>query len=91
MAEGDTVMRMAIRIERAFEGREVCSAEAPNPRNPIRPGVERLVGRDLPLSYKLMRYINSAFFSLSGKVTSVSSISSGIELRPTPMAWIGTP
>lgn len=47
MAEGDTVMRMAIRIERAFEGREVCSAEAPNPRNPIRPGVERLVGRGL--------------------------------------------
>ncbi len=47
MAEGDTVMRMARRIERAFEGREVVSAEAPNPRNPIRPGVDRLEGRGL--------------------------------------------
>ena len=40
-------MRMARRIDRAFEGSQVVSAEAPNPRNPIRPGVERLVGRGL--------------------------------------------
>lgn len=40
-------MRMALRIGRAFEGRQVVAAEAPNPRNPIRPGVDRLVGRGL--------------------------------------------
>ena len=40
-------MRMALRIARAFEGRQVVAAEVPNPRNPIRPGVDRLVGRGL--------------------------------------------
>ena len=47
MAEGDTVMRMARRIEKAFTGRTIRSAEAPNPRNPIRPGVGLLEGRGL--------------------------------------------
>jgi endonuclease-8 len=47
VAEGDTVIRMARRIERAFDGRVVRSAEAPNPRSPLRPTAEKLVGRRL--------------------------------------------
>ena len=49
MAEGDTVMRMARRIEAAFGdgARSVVAADAPNPRNPIGPRVTELVGRGL--------------------------------------------
>ncbi len=47
MAEGDTVLRMARRIESAFADRTVLAAAAPNPRNPIRPGVDLLEGRGL--------------------------------------------
>lgn len=35
MAEGDSIVRMARRIESAFNGREVRKAEAPNPRSPL--------------------------------------------------------
>lgn len=44
MAEGDSVLRMARLIESAFEGREVETAEAPNPRSPLRSGASRLLG-----------------------------------------------
>ena len=47
MAEGDTVLRMARRIEGAFGDGAVLAAEAPNPMNPIGPRVEELVGRRL--------------------------------------------
>lgn len=47
MAEGDTVLRMARRIEGAFGDGSVLSAEAPNPMNPIGPRVGELVGRRL--------------------------------------------
>ena len=47
MAEGDTVLRMARRIEGAFGDGAVLSAEAPNPMNPIGPRVDELVGRSL--------------------------------------------
>ncbi|CAM2063723.1 HDOD domain-containing protein [Sulfidibacter corallicola] len=33
--------------------------------------LERLIGRDLTLSYKLLRYINSAFFSLRNEIHSI--------------------
>ncbi len=47
MAEGDSIVRMARLVESAFEGRTVESAEAPNPRSPLRAGASRLVGRRL--------------------------------------------
>ncbi|MDQ2623211.1 MAG: hypothetical protein M3Y45_09270 [Actinomycetota bacterium] len=48
MAEGDTVFRWARKLERAFEGRPILAAEAPNPRSPMRRrGVSRLVGLEL--------------------------------------------
>jgi endonuclease-8 len=47
MAEGDTVLRMARRIEAAFGEGMVLSADAPNPKNPIGPRIEELVGRRL--------------------------------------------
>ncbi len=33
--------------------------------------IERLVGQDIALSYKLLRYINSAFFALPSKIDSI--------------------
>lgn len=47
MAEGDTVLRMARRIEGAFGDGSVIAADAPNPMNPIGPRVDELVGRRL--------------------------------------------
>ncbi|HTU13959.1 MAG TPA: DNA-formamidopyrimidine glycosylase family protein [Solirubrobacterales bacterium] len=47
MAEGDTVFRWARDLERAFEGRRVECAEAPNPRSPLRRTVSRLAGLEL--------------------------------------------
>ncbi len=47
MAEGDSIVRMARLIERAFEGRRVESAEAPNPRSTLRTAAPMLVGRGL--------------------------------------------
>ena len=47
MAEGDSIVRMARLIESAFDGREVESAEAPNPRSPLRASAGRLLGRGL--------------------------------------------
>ena len=36
MAEGDSIVRMARLVESAFEGRAVDTADAPNPRSPLR-------------------------------------------------------
>lgn len=47
MAEGDSIVRMARKIEKAFAGREVVAAEAPNPRSPLRSAADRLVGEGL--------------------------------------------
>jgi endonuclease-8 len=47
VAEGDTVIRMARRIEGAFEGRSIVGADAPNPRSPLRSSTGRLKGRSL--------------------------------------------
>jgi endonuclease-8 len=47
MAEGDSIVRMARKIDKAFDGRTVVAAEAPNPRSPLRSGAERLVGQGL--------------------------------------------
>ncbi len=47
MAEGDTVLRMARRIEGAFGDGFILAAEAPNRKNPIGPRVDELVGRSL--------------------------------------------
>ncbi len=47
MAEGDSIVRMARKITRAFEGREVVAADAPNPRSPLRGSAGRLVGHGL--------------------------------------------
>lgn len=47
MAEGDSIVRMARLIESAFDGREVESAAAPNPRSPMKAGTDRLPGRRL--------------------------------------------
>jgi endonuclease-8 len=47
MAEGDTIHRLAGRIESDLAGKEVESARAPNPRSPLHRGAERLTGRRL--------------------------------------------
>jgi endonuclease-8 len=47
VAEGDSIVRMARRIEAAFEGREVLAAEAPNPRSPLVRSAGRLAGHSL--------------------------------------------
>lgn len=47
MAEGDSVFRMARRIERAIGGRTLELAEAPNPRSPLRSTAGRLTGMKL--------------------------------------------
>jgi len=47
MAEGDTVFRWARNLERAFDGRRIETAEAPNPRSPLRRTVARLAGLEL--------------------------------------------
>lgn len=47
MAEGDSIVRMARKIEQAFDGHEVVAAEAPNPRSPLRLTAPRLAGRSL--------------------------------------------
>jgi len=47
MAEGDSVYRMARRVEEAFNGRRIVAASAPNPRSTMRRTVDRLVGSEL--------------------------------------------
>ncbi|MGK2954887.1 MAG: DNA-formamidopyrimidine glycosylase family protein [Solirubrobacterales bacterium] len=47
MAEGDSVFRMARRVEGAFDGRTIESVESPNPRSGLRGSGERLVGEAL--------------------------------------------
>jgi endonuclease-8 len=47
MAEGDSVFRMARRIEEAFEGRTIQTVESPNPRSGLRETGSRLVGETL--------------------------------------------
>ncbi len=47
MAEGDSIVRMANLIESAFDGASIESAEAPNPRSPLRSATGRLAGRRL--------------------------------------------
>jgi endonuclease-8 len=47
MAEGDSIVRMARRIEAAFVGREIVAAEAPNPRSPLVGTCGRLAGHRL--------------------------------------------
>jgi endonuclease VIII len=44
MAEGDTVRRLAIRLDQALAGHTVERAEAPNPRSPLHRRAARLVG-----------------------------------------------
>lgn len=44
MAEGDSIVRMARRIEAAFGERQVFAAEAPNPRSPLSRTAGRLAG-----------------------------------------------
>jgi len=44
MAEGDTVFRWARDLEKAFEGRPIVGATAPNPRSPLRRTATRLKG-----------------------------------------------
>ena len=47
MPEGDTIHRIARRLEAALGGREIERAAAPNPRSPIHKRVGRLEGRAL--------------------------------------------
>jgi len=47
MAEGDTVFRWARDLEKAFDGRKIMGASAPNPRSPLRRVAARLVGLEL--------------------------------------------
>ncbi|MGB0121687.1 MAG: DNA-formamidopyrimidine glycosylase family protein [Solirubrobacterales bacterium] len=47
MAEGDTVFRWARKLEQAFDGRKILSAEAPSARSPLRRTVARLNGLHL--------------------------------------------
>ncbi len=47
MAEGDSIVRMARKIEKAFAGREVVAAVAPSPRSPLYATADRLVGQGL--------------------------------------------
>jgi endonuclease-8 len=47
MAEGDTIVRTARRLEPELLGRPIIGATAPNPRSPLRRGSTRLVGREV--------------------------------------------
>jgi endonuclease VIII len=47
VAEGDSVVRMARRLEAAFGDREIRGADAPNPRSPLFRTTDRLVGHRL--------------------------------------------
>lgn len=63
MAEGDTILRLALRIEESFAGREV-SARAPHPRGQI-VGIERLngltiTGAEARGKHLLLRFTKSA-------------------------------
>lgn len=44
MAEGDSIVRLARRLEPALRGREIAAATAPNPRSPLRRSARRLEG-----------------------------------------------
>ena len=45
MAEGDTLVRLARRLDPALTGREITAASAPNPRSGLRRHASRLEGR----------------------------------------------
>ena len=47
MAEGDTLVRLARRLEPALTGREITAASAPNPRSGLRRHASRLEGRQV--------------------------------------------
>lgn len=47
MAEGDTVLRWAMELEKAFEGRRILDASAPNARSPLRRKASRLRGLEV--------------------------------------------
>lgn len=47
MAEGDTILRAARRLEPSLVGRPIIGATAPNPRSPLRKGSTRLVGKEV--------------------------------------------
>lgn len=47
MAEGDTIHRLARRLEAALGGQEIASARAPSPRSPLHRSAAQLAGREL--------------------------------------------
>jgi len=47
VAEGDTILRTARRLEPVLIGRPIIGATAPNPRSPLRRGTTRLVGEEV--------------------------------------------
>lgn len=57
MAEGDTVFRWARDLERAFEGRKIEAAEAPNPKSPLRRKATRLIGQELERSESRAKHL----------------------------------
>src|SRR5829696_2110041 len=57
MPEGDTIHRIARRINAALEGRELDLADAPSPRSPIHNRAAELEGRTLERAEALGKHL----------------------------------
>src|SRR5215203_1956921 len=57
MPEGDTIHRIARRINAALEGRELDLADAPSPRSPIHNHAAELEGRTLERAEALGKHL----------------------------------
>jgi endonuclease-8 len=57
MPEGDTIHRIARRMNTALQGREMQMAEAPNPRSPVHHRAAELAGRELELAEALGKHL----------------------------------